>query len=334
MAVSLDESKRNAQEDYDPAVIDEFRKESVVLDTLTFDDVVNPAGGGATLDYGYRRLKTQATADTRAYNTEYQDQNVETEKHAVTLAVMGGSFSVDRVLAQVGPALSSNITLNMRQKIKSTTAKFADEVINGDDAVDANGFDGLDKALTGTSTEFGADKVTDWSDFDTDERSVFKALDLVDEFLSLLDGTPTVVLGNRKALARFRAIARRSGQYVRDPMEGLLGPNGRPITRESYGGVFLADAGEKAGSSSLVIPVETRTVGGTSTTGLTDLYAYRVGLDGFHGISTVGGQLVKTWLPDFTTAGAVKRGEVELGPVGVALKASRAAAVLRNIKVQ
>ena len=69
-------------------------------------------------------------------------------------------------------------------------------------------------------------------------------------------------------------------------------------------------------------------------TGLTDLFAYRVGLDGFHGVTTVGGQLVQTWLPDFSTAGAVKKGEVELGPVSVALKATKAAAVFRNIKVQ
>ena len=52
-----------------------------------------------------------------------------------------------------------------------------------------------------------------------------------------------------------------------------------------------------------------------------------------HGVSTVGGQLVQSWLPDFSTAGAVKKGEVELGPVSVALKATKAAAVRRNIKV-
>ena len=102
MAVTLAESKLNAQEDYDPAVIDEFRKESAVLDSLIFDDAVSPTGGG-TLDYGYRRLLTQPTAATRAYNTEYTPQNVTTEKKSITLAVLGGSFEVDRVLAKLGP---------------------------------------------------------------------------------------------------------------------------------------------------------------------------------------------------------------------------------------
>lgn len=332
MAVTLAESKLNAQEDYDPAVIDEFRKESAVLDSLIFDDAVSPTGGG-TLDYGYRRLLTQPTAATRAYNTEYTPQNVTTEKKSITLAVLGGSFEVDRVLAKLGPAASSNIALNVSQKVKAATTKFNDELINGDVAVDANGFDGLDKALTGSSTEFRASSVTNWTDWDTVPSAVNKALDDIDEWLSLLDGTPTVVLGNQKALARVRAAARRSGMYTKDPIEGLIGANGRPINRESYGGITFSDPGNQAGTNNPIIPIEARTVG-TAQTGLTDLFAYRVGLDGFHGVSTVGGQIVQTWLPDFSTAGAVKKGEVELGPVGCALKATKAASVFRNIKVQ
>ncbi|MBP2522266.1 major capsid protein [Rhodococcus sp. PvP104] len=332
MAVTLAESKLNAQEDYDPAVIDEFRKESAVLDSLIFDDAVSPTGGG-TLDYGYRRLLTQPTAATRAYNTEYTPQNVTTEKKSITLAVLGGSFEVDRVLAKLGPAASSNIALNVSQKVKAATTKFNDELINGDVAVDANGFDGLDKALTGSSTEFRASSVTNWTDWDTVPSAVNKALDDIDEWLSLLDGIPTVVLGNQKALARVRAAARRSGMYTKDPIEGLIGANGRPINRESYGGITFVDPGNQAGTNNPIIPIEARTVG-TAQTGLTDLFAYRVGLDGFHGVSTVGGQIVQTWLPDFSTAGAVKKGEVELGPVGCALKATKAASVFRNIKVQ
>ncbi len=334
MAVSLAESKNNTTDDVDVAAIDEFRKTGVIPDSLIFDDVVNPAGGGDTLTYGYRRLTTQATAGTRQINSEYTDQNVETTRHTVDLAVMGGSFAVDRVTAKLGPAASGNIALNMEQKIKSTNAKFADLVINGDKATDANGFDGLDKALVGSSTEFRAGEVTDWRDFDTNPRAEHKALDVIDEFLSLLDGTPTILVGNAKVLSRVRAAARRAGMYTKDPVEGLVGANGRPIERETYGGILFGDAGAKAGSNTAIIPIQTRTVATVATDGLTDLYAYRVGLDGFHGVSTVGGQIVQTWLPDFAQAGAVKRGEVELGPIAVALKATKAAAVFRNIRVQ
>ena len=333
MAVTLSEAKNNATDDIDVAVIDEFRKESVILDTLVFDDVVNPAGGGDTLTYGYRRLITQPTAAFRALNSEYTPQNVTTQRYTVDLTVLGGSFEVDRVIARIGPAASGAVALNMAQKIKATRTLFQDTVINGDVAADPDGFDGLDKALTGTSTEFRADEVTDWTDFDTDPRAEHKALDAIDEWLSLLDGTPTVILGNRRALARVRAAARRAGMYTRNPVEGLVGQDGRPVVRETYGGIVFADPGDKAGTTDPIIPIETRTVDGTVVTGLTDLYAYRVGLDGFCGVSTIGGQLVRQWLPDFDSPGAVKKGEVELGPVAVALKATKAAAVFRNIKV-
>lgn len=332
MPVTLAEASNNAQQDFDATVIDEFRKESVILDTLTFDDAVNPAGGGATMDYGYRRLVTQPVAATRAINTEYTAANVTTAKYSTTLAMMGGAFTIDRVLARIGPAASGTVALNMAQKIKATRTRFQDEVINGDVLVDANGFDGLDKALVGSTTEFRPAAVTNWSDLDTDVNLRHKALDDLDEFLSLLDGTPTIVLGHKKLLAKIRAIVRRTGMYTRDPVEGLLGTNGRPIVRESYGGITFADPGDKAGSSNPIIPVATRNIGGAQTN-LTDLYAYRVGLDGFHGVTTVGSQLVYSYLPDFTTSGAVKSGEVELGPVGVALKATKAAAVWRNVKV-
>lgn len=42
---------------------------------------------------------------------------------------------------------------------------------------------------------------------------------------------------------------------------------------------------------------------------------------------------VVAWLPDFSTSGAVKKGEVEMN-AAIALKASKAAGVFRNIKVK
>jgi hypothetical protein len=333
MPVTLAEAKKNTQDDLDLAVIDEFRKESTILDTLEFDAAVNPSGGGATLTYGYRRLTSQPTASTRAINSEYTPSEVTTERFTTDLAVMGGSFQVDRVVGELGPAASGAVSLNMSQKIKATRTTFQDLVINGDTASDANAFDGLDKALTGSDTEFRVDSVTDWVDLDTDAAVRFTALDAVDEFLHLLDGAPTVVLGNARALAKLRAIVRRTGQYVREPVEGLLGQNGRPIVRESYGNIVFADPGNKAGTNDPIIPIEDRTVDGTPATGLTDLYAYRVGLDGFHGVSTTGGVRIRQFLPNFETAGAVKLGEVELGPISIALKNTKAAAAFRNIKV-
>lgn len=325
MAVTLAEAKNNALEDYDPFVIDEFRKSSVILDSLIFDDAVNPAGGGATLDYSYRRQETQPTAEFRAINTEYLPSTTTTKKYSTTLAVLGGAFEIDRILANIGPKGSDEVTRNINDKVKAAITLFQDTVINGDTGVNDKAFDGLNKALTGSSTEMKPTSDTyDWTDLEGEKGN--KAIDTLDEFLDLLDGTPTIVVGNKKALARVRAMVRRTSMYVREPIDGLVNADGRPISRESYGGILFADAGEKAGSNDPIIPI--------ASDGTTSLYAYRVGLDGFCGITTTDGTLVKTWLPDFTQPGAVHRGEVELGPVGVALKATKAAGVLRKIKVR
>ena len=167
MPVSLAESKNNAQTDYDPAVIDEFRKESAILDSLTFDDSVNPSGGGGTLVYGYRRQITQSGAAFRAINSEYTPGEITTKPYTVELVPLGGSFEVDRVVAKVGPAASGAVQINLLEKIKSTRARFQDAVINGDvtgaEADAADGFDGLNVALANSSTEVGADAVADWS---------------------------------------------------------------------------------------------------------------------------------------------------------------------------
>lgn len=313
MPVTLAEAANNATDDVDVAVINEFRTNQL-LDLLTFDDVVNPAGGGATLTYGYRRQSTIGTAAFRALNSEYVPSEVTTTKHSIDLKVLGGSFQVDRVIAKIGPAATSAVSLNMSAKIEAARATFGDAFINGDSTVDDDEFDGLKKMLAGSTTEVTTE--VNWTGTMTEDKS-FAVMDDLDTFLRLLDGTPGAIISNALALAKIRAAIRRANLYT-----VTVGPLGE--TREAYGNIALIDAGKKAGTNTDVIPV---------VNGSTQLYAARFGLDGLHGVSTVGGQLVEQWLPDFTKAGAVKTGEVEMGPVGVVLKRTKAAGVLKDVQV-
>ncbi|NUQ88955.1 MAG: phage capsid protein [Glycomyces artemisiae] len=334
MPVSLAQAKLNTTDAIDLKVIDEFRKSSDILDRLTFADVVNPAGGGATLTYTYTRLATQGTADFRAINSEYTPGEVTKARYSTDLKPLGGSFQIDRVLAKLGPATAAEVSLQMNQKIKASRALFADTVINGDTAVDADSFDGLNKALTGSSTEYlplangTATGYRDWTGIDTKAEALAEMAQ-IDSWLALMDERPDVIYGNRKTLALFKYLAAWS-----DMIDKSTDAFGRPV--QAYNGIPLVDLGTKAGNNNDVIGLVTRDTdaggAGGPITNLGDLYAVRYGLDGFHGLSMAGAPLVQTWLPDFSTAGAVKTGEVEMGPVGVALKATKAAAVFRNIK--
>lgn len=325
MPVSLAQAAQNAVTDLDLNVIDEFRTNQI-MDLLTFDDAVNPIGGGGVLTYGYTRLATLATAAFRPINAEYAPQEVTTQRYNVDLKQLGGSFQVDRILTGIGPAATASVALNLSQKIKSTQALFGDAVINGDSAVTANSFDGLSKALAGSTTEDTT--AYDWSGT-MDETKSYLVMETLDDLIGKLNGEAGAIIANKKALNRIKSALRRTSQFVSAP-----GPRGTML--ESYGNIRLIDAGYKAGSATDVIPVRASAVTGPPAlaAGSTDIYAVRFGMDGFHGVSTSGGSLVKTWLPDFSTAGAVKTGEVELGPVAVALKATKAASVLRNVKVQ
>lgn len=317
MTVTLEQAKLNVQDDLQLGVIDEFRKSTWLFDNLIFDDVVSATGGGATLTYAYTRLKTQPTAGFRNVNEEYATSEVEKQRFTADLKIFGGGFKVDRVIANMG-GIADEVALQMAQKIKAAGALFNDTVINGDSAVDSKSFDGLEKALKGSSTEYKPAAAIDLSTSEAVTKNFQAFLDALDEFLMTLDGKPSFIGGNTKLIAKLRACARRAGMYqvTKDSFGNQV---------ESYGGIPFVDFGSKPGTNDDVVKTE--------TTGETSLYAARIGLDGFHGISMAGQPPVKTWLPDFATAGAVKEGEVEM-IAAVALKATKAAGVMRKIKVK
>ena len=150
MAVTLAQAKLNTQDAVQKGIIDEFRKSSFILDNMTFDNAVSPGTNGATLTYGYTRLITQPTAAFRAINSEYSTQEVTKDRYTVELKPFGGSFAVDRIIANTG-GLIDEVNLQVNQKVKAAKALFHDTIINGDTAVNEAAFDGLDKAITGST---------------------------------------------------------------------------------------------------------------------------------------------------------------------------------------
>lgn len=351
MPVTLAQAQINTQADVDYSVIDDLRRYSWLFDQIAFDDTVTPGTNGGSLTYAYTRLVTPAAAGFRAYNTEYPASQATRERYSVDLKPLGGAFNVDRALANIGPSATNEVTFQMQQQLTSVRSRFQKELILGDVAVDATGFDGLSKSLAGTTTEFypgvsGAN-FADWSPATiTTQALANQALDEFDLFLTSIiasrsgsgQGTAPgavppgqkAILGNTRSISRFRALARWAALYTsqKDDLGRLV---------ERYGDWVLIDIGDRDDGSAPIIPISTRDAdltGGTNNqTGLTDLYAVTFGLDGLHGAAAAGTPLVQTWLPDYTTPGAVKSGEVEFGPLAMVLKSTKSAGVFRNVKV-
>ena len=319
MPITLAQAKLNVQDDLQAGIIDEFAKSSFILNNIPFADVVSPTGGGATLTYAYTRQITQPTAAFRKVNAEYTPSEVQKQRYTTDLKVFGGAFEIDRIIAGMG-GIVDEVAWQANQKVKAASALFSDTIINGNTSTNEDVFDGLDVALTGSATEVNASGTAiDLSTSANVTTNYMAFLDTLDEFLGELDGTPDALLVNSKMAAKLRAVARRAGMY-----QTTKDNFGRQV--EMYGNIPFVDVGAKAGSNDPIIATG-------SSNGETSIYAVRFGMDAFHAISMAGQPPVKIWLPNFDSAGAVKKGEVEM-VAGCALKTSKSCGVLRKIKVQ
>ena len=312
MPLSLAAAKQLSQDKLTDIVIDEFRK-SPLMDLLTFDNTVKPQGG-RSLAYVYNRITTQPTAGGRALNGEYTAQETVTEQYTVNLKVMGGAYEIDRVIAEDETQVVNEVEFQSAQKAKATAASFNDQFINGD-STDGISFDGIDKIVTGSSTEI-TPRATIALDTAANINSNYKTfLYELRKMVGAMDGAPTAFLMNKDLYTVFQAISDvvPNIRFDRDELGNEIG---------RYGSAVLIALGDKPGTTSPIIANE--------ADGTTSLYAVRIGLDGVHGVSPEGNNVIRTYAPDMTAPGAVKKGEVEF--VGaIAVKATKAVAVLRNI---
>ena len=314
MAITLQEAKIGMVDKVDQQIVDMFRRSSLLLDNMVFDNCIAPGTGGSTLAYGYIQLKSPATAAVRTVNSEYTPGEAKKEKKTTNAIIMGGAFQVDRVLQNTSGA-ADEVAFQAEQKIKATANYFHNLVVNGD--ADKGTFDGLKKLLAGSANEI-VSQVSLTTSAELDENyNAF--LDEMDGFISTLDGNASMLLMNREMLVKLRSIARRAGYYERTKDDF-----GRMV--ETYAGIPMVDMGKYFDGEKTVDVVE------TDAEGKTAIYAVSLGLDGFHGISPTGDGVISSYMPDMTAPGAVKTGEVEL-VAGVALKNTLKAAVLKDIAI-
>ena len=331
MAITLAEMREGMQDKVAQNVIDTFIRESEILELLTFDDAVS-AQGGSTLTYGYVQKKAPSNTGFRAINTEYKPSEAKVERKNVDLKIFGGSFQIDRVIKEA-EGLYNNMALQMEEKIISAVGTFQDAMINGDSATNADAFDGLDKFLVGQKTEYGTDEYIDLS---TMEKVEENANVFYEKLLKLINKTgANALLVDEDMKTKIQTVARVLG-YKTESEEAF----GRVVTTIGENKVRMIDMGnvvtvddEGNVEETPIIDKHERTVGSSSVTGLTDIYAVKFDVNnGFHGITLTGDRVIKKFLPDFNAPGAVKTGEVEM-VAAVALKNTNAAGVLRNIKV-
>lgn len=313
MAITLAQWKPTSQDKLTNDIIDDMVT-SPVLATLPFDDTIKPQG--VSLAYAYNRITTQATANTRAINSEYTPQEAMTTQEVTNLKILGGSYQVDRVLASDERQVIGLVEFQAREKAKGAVALFHDLFINGDSATSPTQFDGIDKIARTRNEHIIDAEGLDLSTGALIEQNAHQMLYLLRQAFKGTQGFTHLGM-NEDGFAVFQSIADflPNVSYTRDEM-------GNGVYH--YGNTRIVGLGQKAGTAEEVIP--------TSATGMTNFYLWREGMDGVHGLSPDGTDLVTSRLPNFLEAGAVKEGDVEFVTAIVAKKLN-SIAIIENIKV-
>lgn len=311
MPITLLEAKETCQDKLTQYVIDEFRK-SALLEMLPFDNNVKPDGSTSML-YAYNRTTTQPTAGVRAINAEYVAQEAKTTRYTTEMKILGGSFEIDRAIINNQKGVIDHVTYQMNEKIKATRALFHDLFINGDNGVNPDEFDGLNKAITGSATEIVPAAAINLSTSANITSNAPVLLDTIRKLMSELSATPDVMLLNSQMYAVFQSIMDRAGMVTSKENFGT--------EVFKWGDTAVMKMGDKPGTSNPIIPI---------VNGETSIYFAKLGMDAVHAISPT--QMINTYLPNMNETGAVKKGEVEL-IAAMVMKNSLSAGAIRKIKI-
>lgn len=314
MPVTLEQIRVGRADKVDRAIVDEFIRNSQLLNALTFDDSISPSGG-STMTYGYLRTQTSPAAEGRDINADYTPTESTKEKKTTDLVIMGGAYQVDRVIGKAAP---DEVAFQASEKIKATINRFHYLFVNGK-KTNQQEFDGIAEAVNGTSTDFDA------SDVDVSTMTQAAAISLcekLDEAILAMSEKPTYILGNQKSIVKLKSAARTLGYLTQ--VEDAFGKQ-----VDSYDGIIFLEMGryynENLGRDTEIIPID-------GNSGKTDIYLVAIGLNGVHGVTINGDKAIDSKQPDFTQSAAVQAGYVEL-VASIAVKNSRAVARIKGLQV-
>lgn len=313
MPITLQQAKVNLSNPIDQNVIELFQRKSDILNKMVFDNTISPQGG-STLSYTYQQELTPSVAAGRAINSEYTPGEAIRTTKTTNLKVFGGSYEIDRVIANTSAKQLDEVAYQSEKKVEATINFFHYQLINGDTSKNALHFDGLAKLLAGTDNEIASSVNV----ATMNATSANALINVIDEAIAKCVRKPDMIITSSKGKLKLQEAARTVG-YLTHSEDAF----GRKAAY--YDGIEIFDAGQYYDGSKLVeiVPV---------ASGKTSFYLVCFGQNELVGLSPNGSKLVETHLPDFTEAKAVHKGDVE-AVWGIALKNTKAAAVVRDVVV-
>ena len=226
MAITLADLAANSTDKMVQGFVNETITDSYLLSALTFDDCMT-ANGTSDLIYNYKRVKTPAAAAFRALGAEPAETAPVVEKKSTAVGILSDKWTMDRVAKDAAGDLYE---LYLEESKNAIIRKFNSTFISGDTTKETNGFDGLAKALKGSSTES-----TSKTDLTTVTQAAALAyMEELDTMLSGLMRTPDVLLMSPAQRVKLNACLRVVGLGTQ-----TMETAGRVIP--SYGGIAIQE---------------------------------------------------------------------------------------------
>lgn len=212
MALTLVEAAKLSQDTLQRGVIETFARTSAVLELLPFMEVAGNA-------YAYNVEAALPGIGFRGVNEGYTESVGVVNQASERLYIMGGDVDVDRFLVQTRSNINDIRAIHTEMKAKALALAWTRHFFKGDQAVEPNGFDGLQKRLTGSQViEAGPDGAP-------------LTITMLDELIDAVEGEPDVIFCSKAMRREIKKLLQDHPGYSESSYDAF----GRPVM--TYGGI-------------------------------------------------------------------------------------------------
>ncbi len=183
-----------------------FARQSLVLQRLGFMDV-------DAFIFRAWRMDTVTDAQFRSIGNSYNTVKDQFSPVEEGIAIMGDQFDIDRMLRLPGQTEIDAWAENLLRESDRMRYKFMNEFINGDVAVDPEGFNGLKTRVTAIGGDQVVSALANGLDVAASDANRQIFLDKLSraEFEVGSDGVPDLVITSKDGLLTLEYVARRLG---------------------------------------------------------------------------------------------------------------------------
>ncbi len=258
MALTLTEAAKLSNDVILQGVIETIIQDSPILQVLPFIEIT---GNGLT----YNRENTNPTAAFFDVGDTWAESTPTFTQITANLKIVGGDADIDNFLLTTRSNIQDMQSAVIGLKAKAVQTKFEDTFVNGDTAVDAKSFDGIDKLDTGgQAISMGTNGAT-------------LTLAKLDELIDLIKGgRPQMLLMSKRTRRTLNNLARSAGGFLE-------------TDRNEFGQMVQFYDGIPVGISDYIS--DAKTVG--SSTDCSTIYTMQFGEGALAGLTAPGGLLVE-----------------------------------------